>query len=485
MNEKYDLVIVGAGPAGIALAHCCSKLNKKILIIEREESIGGCHRVRRVNGLFTEHGPRVYSTTYTVFQELLKDMGHDFKDLFVEYNFSITEIGGQTIFSTLDFKELFRLSFDFLQLLISNNHGRYTLLADYLNDHEFSKKSIDMIDRVCKLTDGGGVDKYTLNEFLQLFNQQFFYSLYQPKNPNDLGLFKIWRNFLEKKNVHFMTNCQVKNITQKNSQIDSLLVSYDNHLINIYSDKVVFAVPPKNLYNILTEFKLQHNWGDLESFSKDTSYIDYLSVTFHWDKYIPLKKVYGFPHSSWGVAFIVLSNYMSFEEKSSKTVISAAVMITDVISLNNKKTANQCNPHELVNEIFVQLKEAFGPDLPIPTITLISPGVKYDEKNKKWISLDTAFITSSIQKYLPFKNDIITNCYNLGTHNGRSLYKFTSLESAVTNSVYLSNMLYPELKDSNIKITKSFSLSDSFNLIILVIIIYFIYFGIIRKHGRH
>ena len=47
--DNYDLIIVGAGPAGLALAQCMRKTYKKILIIERESEIGGCHRVRRVD----------------------------------------------------------------------------------------------------------------------------------------------------------------------------------------------------------------------------------------------------------------------------------------------------------------------------------------------------------------------------------------------------------------------------------------------------
>jgi hypothetical protein len=473
MNETYDLVIVGGGPAGLTLAQRCSKLDKKILIIEREDSVGGCHRVRRVNGLFTEHGPRIYSTTYVVFQELLKDMGHDFKELFTEYNFGIGEIGGQTVFSTLSFKELLRLGFDYTQLIVNDNHGRYTLLQDYLKQHEFSAKSYDMIDRVCKLTDGGGADKFTLNEFLQIVNQQFFYPLYQPKKPHDEVLFKIWREFLEDKHVEFMTSCTIRNIVQKNNKIESLTVSCDNSIRNVYCDKIVFAVPPINLYSLLTEFRLSHSWGDLEKFSRDTAYIDYICVVFHWDKYIPLKKVYGFPYSSWGVAFIVLSQYMTFEESYSKTVMSTAVTIQNAVSPNNNKTANQCNAKELVDEIFLQLKQAFGPDLPEPTVTIISPGVKYDEINEKWVSIDTAFITSSLQRYLPFHDEILTNMYNLGTHNGKSLYKFTSMESAVTNAVYLSSVLYPELKGTFI-ISKSISLNDVLRLFILSIIVYLI-----------
>jgi flavin-dependent dehydrogenase len=61
----YDLVIVGAGPAGLALAHTSSSLYRRILIIDKELEIGGCHRVKRdVDGLFTEHGPRIYLSIY-------------------------------------------------------------------------------------------------------------------------------------------------------------------------------------------------------------------------------------------------------------------------------------------------------------------------------------------------------------------------------------------------------------------------------------
>ena len=56
----YDYIIVGAGPTGLTLALYLAKLNKKIIVIEKENTIGGIHRVKRENGLFTEHGPRIY-----------------------------------------------------------------------------------------------------------------------------------------------------------------------------------------------------------------------------------------------------------------------------------------------------------------------------------------------------------------------------------------------------------------------------------------
>jgi phytoene dehydrogenase-like protein len=79
----YDLVIVGGGPAGLALAHCCSRLHKKILVIDKEHTIGGCHRVKRVhNGMFTEHGPRIYLSIYLNFFYLLSEIGIKQDDIF-------------------------------------------------------------------------------------------------------------------------------------------------------------------------------------------------------------------------------------------------------------------------------------------------------------------------------------------------------------------------------------------------------------------
>lgn len=475
-SNNYDLVIIGAGPAGLALAQCCSKINTSILIIDREDTIGGCHRVRRVlynnELLFTEHGPRIYSSTYKVFIMLLKEIGVDFYELFTPYNFTIGSIGGQTIWTTLSYNELFKLFIEFILLIFDNNHGKDISMKEYLISKHFNNKSIDLIDKLCRLTDGASSEKYTLNEFLQLFNQQFFYKIYQPKLPNDIGFLKLWKQYLDNNNVQFMLSSNVSKLipNENNTQIDSIILG-DNTIIK--GDKFVFAIPPLNISSILYNSNL-NAFGDLNNFiqwSQETAYIDYLSVTFHWDTKVILPKVYGFPKTSWGIAFIVLSDYMTFNEKTSQTVISTAVTISDVQSSFINKTADQCNQNELINEIFNQLLESF-PDIPLPTISILSPGVY--NNGTKWISNDTAYISTSKNITLPFKSDIYKNLYNVGTHNGKSRYKFTSLEAAVTNAVELSYILHPELKDIY-KIQSGYTVTNVIRILLILLILFIIY----------
>lgn len=492
MKQNYDLIIIGGGPSGLALAQCCSSLRKNILIIEREDDIGGCHRVKRVdvtntNGvverMFTEHSPRVYSSTYKTFMNLLKKMDLDFYELFTPYNFSIATIGGQTIWETLSYGEMFSLFVDFIILLVNDDYGKNMSMSEYTESRGFTQKSRDIIDRICRLTDGATSDKYTLNEFLQLFNQQALHTLYQPKRPNDTSLFSLWKSYLEKNNVDFLLETTVEKLNfikfgvNDEGTVSSVNCKYQGKDIEIFGDKFIIATPPINLVKILENShneEIQNSFGDfkkLKVWSSDTDYIDYISIMFHWDTKLDLEKIYGFPKTEWGVAFVVLSDYMEFTESQSKTVISTAITISNIPSSKINKTANQCDKSELIMEVLDQLRISF-PLLPTPTVSIISPELSWD--NGKWDSLDTAFIASSNQPDLDFSSKTISNLFNLGTQNGQHIYKFTSMESAVTNAVVLSHVLYPELKDS-FKIESAFTTRSIILVFILLLCIIYVF----------
>jgi len=486
----YDLVIVGAGPTGLALAQSLAFTNNnlKILIIDSHVSIGGCHRVERVssltssltrNGYFTEHGPRVYSSSYKTFKKLLKQINLDFDKLFTPYKFTISSIGGQTVFRTLSSRELFRLFLEFNKLMFNPSYGSDITMADFMQNR-FSDRSKELIDRICRLTDGGGADKFSLNEFLELFNQQMFYSLYQPRAPNDIGLMRLWKRALEKTGkVSFLLNSKVQNLEyDKNS---NAITALRINSTQIKADKFVLAIPPVNIAQLVSSSapEVQNCFKPIEElrrFAIDTNYDVYISITFHWHALLDLPTVYGFPWSEWGIIFIKLTDYMVIDD--TKTVMSVAVSLLDRVSSRTGKTANQSSAQEVIDEVQYQLSETFNVfaknqlEYHPPDFSIISPTNYYDDVDKKWKSTDTAFISTSQARGLP-QTGKINNLYNAGTHNKLSQYRFTTLESAVQNGCILANKLYPgvELKISNV-----FTIRNALLILLIILVIFGIYY---------
>ena len=437
---EYDLVIVGAGPAGLALAQRATA--PRVLIIDEHTTIGGCHRVERVTdaGIFTEHGPRVYSTAYLTFRKLLKEAGLDFNKLFTPYKFNIGSIGGQTIFRRLSARELAWLAVEFGRLMVDPSHGTRTAMADFMRARDFRPASVEVVDRLCRLTDGGGADRFSLNEFLELFNQQLFYRLYQPRAPNDVGLFPLWRRALERTGrVRFMLGARADRLVAGPAGVESLVVSAAGAETAVRGKAFVLAIPPVQIAALLGASRgLQDSFGpfdQLSRFAETTKYDVYVSLTLNWRARAVVPRVYGFPWSDWGVIFVNLTDYMSMGEYGS--VLSVAVTLIDAPSRRTGKTANACPPDELIEEVLHQLAYL---GIPRPDLCAISPGNTHD--GQRWRSADSAYISTGGLGGLP-QAGATANLFNVGSHNKLGAYKFTTMETAVQNSCALASRLYP------------------------------------------
>ena len=459
----YDCIIVGAGPAGLTFATLLD--NQKILIIDKDNSIGGCHKVNRQKFekeyYFSEHGPRIYSSNYINLKFILNKINTKFSDLFTKYNLSLTEILLKIIVNEGIFtlKELSLLTLDFILLLFNPLHGSTISLKDYLKINNFSVKSTDFIDRYSRIIDGGNLYKTSLNSFLNVTNDFILYNIYQPKLPNDEGLFNIWYNYLKNKRVDFKLETKINSIEEDKSQS---LVKLKTDYGYIYGKKIILALPPENLINILDNSP-NNIKSSLLNYNSETEYNEYISVSFHWNFDLNIdKNIYGlFSYTDWGIVAIVLTDYMKHKERNSKTVISCAITITDKKSKNINKTANECNDkNELIDEIFKQLNKIYK-DLPKPTLTFINNYYK----NGKWESTETAYIKTANTKYIPSK--LSDNIYTLGTHNGKSKIHFTSMESAISNAISLINEIYKK----NYRIKKPYTIRDIIIVIIFIIII--------------
>jgi hypothetical protein len=460
---EYDYIIVGGGPTGLALAQLLSFKRECVLLLEKRDYLGGCHGVTRVHdGMMTEHGPRIYIDNFIMFTQLLNDMGVQFDDLFVKYNFSTASMMLEAL-RVLSLREMATLIWSFMTL---NDSFKEITLLEYLSSHDFSKASIDILDRIGRLTDGGSADTYTLFSFLQILNQNFLHGIYQPRVPNDVGLFRIWEDALVKRGV----------VIAKNAVIDEFIVNADAAAVTgvVVRDarmnangnpakpvlcgcnKIILACPPQEVQRILNEHpELGAAFGpDFDRFQHHAQYLPYISVIFHWRTKLNVPKIWGYPRTAWGVGNIVLSDYMDFNDPRSRTVISAVITMPDAPSDNAhmKVSANDIGDKRgVMNEVFRQLKQIY-PDLPDPDYQFLTQSA-YDADQRRWVPFNHAFMTTT-HGYVPNRSELFVNLYNCGVQNGNSSYSFTSMESSVVNAIHLAKELQPELVDLNANVTK-------------------------------
>uniref|UniRef100_A0A6C0KUJ5 Amine oxidase domain-containing protein n=1 Tax=viral metagenome TaxID=1070528 RepID=A0A6C0KUJ5_9ZZZZ len=443
----YDFIIIGGGPSGLTLALYLAEIGKNCMLIDKNSSLGGCHRVTRTEtGEFTEHGPRVYSSAYKNVDSMLKKINTNWNETFTPYKFNIGDIGGTT-FNNLSLREKFLIGIQFIPLFFGIEK-RNLSIGEFINNNNFSSSSKDYIDRICRLTDGAGSDRYTLYQFLQLYNENVFEALYQPKHPNDHHLFHLWEKKLIELGVTIFKNTNVLSINDHTVHTDTAG--------SFTGKKVLICIPPKPFVSLLKKSSLSHIWSgvDVEKWSETNSYIIDIPITFHWKQKVDMPKVWGFPRDDWAIAFIILSDYMKVEDNYN-FVISTCITRIYAKSSKTGKTAVESTQEEMIEEVFRQLRISF-PQLPKYDKAIVHKTTLFEE--------DTAFVETANGSFIPMNEKDI---YYIGTQNGNSFYSFTSMESAVTNSLYALKKL--DERFSSLNIRKSFTLIQILRFILLII----------------
>ena len=393
-------------------------------------------------------------------------IGINFYDYFVPYDFDTFEFARKSIFEIFSLKE----SLILFSNVLFNMQKKKTTMKEFMDYYNFSENAKKHIDGLCRVSDGSGYDRYSLEQFIQLINQQSLYKMYQPSKPLDKGLFKYWENYLLNTN---------NVIIKKSTMINKCIIDDNNNITkvvdingNIYNgNNIILACPPISVINIISKLNIPDafiNFNTFENFAKKTEYLEYIPIIFHWNSKIELSKKRDFPPSSeWGVIYILLSNYMEFDEKTSQTVISASISRMDVKSSFLNKTANECSEEELINETLRQLKISIK-----PTVSIMYPNVYKDPVANIWKNKDTAFFNTATEEDVYFKSDKYKNLYTIGTHNKGSSYYFTSFESAVSNAIVAFNNLND--KEVKLEIDKPIGIIMIIYYFLIIIISYFL-----------
>ena len=76
--DNFDVVIIGAGPAGLTAGYELSKSNKKVLVLEKKNQVGGLAETKIYGDYRYDIGPhRFFTKNKEVYELFLKMLGDD------------------------------------------------------------------------------------------------------------------------------------------------------------------------------------------------------------------------------------------------------------------------------------------------------------------------------------------------------------------------------------------------------------------------
>lgn len=449
-----DYIIVGGGPTGMTIAYELTKKNPrpKITIIEPAATLGGIHRVNRVGGAFSEHGPRVYSTSFVNFRRLLREMSHQYNTnpdkIFTKYKSQVLD-DGLRIAKMLSSRELLCLVNSFALFAIGADYT-HTSVFDYMTRLHFNPKVIEVVDSALLATDGAGVTNYSMNKFFQLINQESMYNLLQPIQPNDTGFIGEWQRALEDRGVSIIRETVTEiECGDTVTKINGKSVSDSN---------VILAIPPQsiqkirfygvsnvtNVPNVLTTPTLNipiDPFGMVarSEWVRENSYSDYICVAFSWHAKISFDKTINrsivTPH---GLLVIPLSEYFS----------NVNIADNAPSEVNNDTTANttfktivstgMSRPGRLMESVgrdndliirtaWLELQHIYSKHGIIPMYDFAAVG---SDTNTQ-----PAYIRGvKFPDVMPMESNV-RGLYTVGPHTNAFGYAFTSIESAVESGL--------------------------------------------------
>jgi len=448
----YDYAIYGAGPTGLSTAlllvlnNIKNNTHFKIIIIEKENSIGGCWRNQWQNDLFTEHAPRVLSSSSNLFK-LFKLIGYEYKNKIVSTYGSRIKTNlklARFIFSNIKIIDFIKI-FYFTILFLLNKKYTYYSVADMFNKMNLHQSSIKAITIYC-IALANSPSKLLFSELLSSFSStgtQFYQFI------DDSWLQHI-QMFLNKHNVQIIKNTYIKYTSISNNSIHhTICYNFNsNKNISIYSKNHIITLPPHNLISFIKSNNLSQYYFKNKSINyidlwlQNSSYYS-IGIQAHFSQSKNINKKLDISNIKWAdfsynniapeynLILLPTSDYRTIytKNKNIKTVWSMTIVDTDAFVKKHNKTINELTLQQIINDVreIIYSKTQTYPDF----ITVYNGVKKIFINNKpKWISKDSAF---SLGKYGTFPSkSSIKNLYTIGPHNMKGI---TVIQKAVQTSI--------------------------------------------------
>lgn len=476
-SNKMQIVIIGGGPSGIFTALLLAEQGHGVTLLEANRVIGGCHRVDRVDGVFSEHGPRIYVTNYLNYKTLLDLCGISFDDHYVPYKYGFISAGIDGVMTRLHLSEVCTIVLSYVAFMLAPSIFDKRSVKDVCR--HFAPSSLKILDNMCKLTDGAGVERYTMRSFLELVNQNLLYKIVEPKAPNDSWLWPAVQEKLTSLGVRVVHQA-VTAVTDDSTRVTGVRTSRG---LFFEGDAVIVATPPLHTAAILQRSSplVASAFGvDIQQYMRDNTYDTYVSFTIHLDPTYKdkLPKVWGRPTNDWNVAWIVMSDYFVNEAAA---LISATIFDLDQKSSHTNLTANETSDaHDLVTEATRQVLTALKITAS-PRHIVLNPRVF--RRDGQWSTSDMPFMRTP--KSTPVSSvSSLSGLYWVGPHNMNNRYAFTSMENVCENVIAFCNSFQTPGR-RRIQLRRAWTVNGGVYTTLCFLICAYIFRFMKRRHGAY
>lgn len=296
----YDIIIFGGGLAGLTLAHELIKQNFKILIIDKDNELGGMARSdTKRNLLPSEHSWRGYAPFYKNTFQIMKEIpyydSNVFNNLSIPIEFYLLYDKEYDYKSSLTIKDNIILYYIGINYLLSDNRREY--YYSY-NIEPFLKKylSNDGYNYIINFITGPGygMNKYeismghlfhfpVLSYLLEEKYKHVHSSLVGPSyehNPRN-GWYVMngptsdvwidpWIKYLKEKGVEFLTNTELVKINYDKNNITFVEIKQNGIISQLNAKEYILSINPFNTLDILKYSKMQNLYNNFKSLTDNT-----------------------------------------------------------------------------------------------------------------------------------------------------------------------------------------------------------------------
>ena len=295
----YDIIIFGGGLSGLTLAHELIKKKFKILIIEKDNDLGGMARSETNKNLFpSEHSWRGYAPFYKNTFQLMKEIPYYdtnvFNNLSIPIEFYLLYDKEYNYKTLLSIKDIIIIYYIAINYLLSDIRREY--YYSY-NIEPFLKKYLtkDGYNYVINFIGGPG---YGMNKNELSMGHLFHFPVISQINkekhthrhssdgheyehhydenwhvmngPTSDVWIEPWVKYLKEKGVDIWTNTELIKINHKKDHISFVEVKQNGIIYQLKAKEYILSINPFNTVDILRKSKMQGLYNNFKSLTDNT-----------------------------------------------------------------------------------------------------------------------------------------------------------------------------------------------------------------------